>query len=398
MRQFAALYIVVAIAFASQQALNPVLAPLAREISLPEWQIGLVISSAAVVVVLTSVAWGRAASSRGPRRVLVPAFAAATTAMAVFAIAAIAALAGALSPEAAFVVFLLFRGLLFGAALAAVGPTVQAVIAARTPPGAARVEAIAGIGAAQGSSIVLGAAAGAALGALDVRAPLIVIPVLLLVGMFLAVRTIPARQEGVDQIPAARVSVGDARVRDFLIAGFLLYSALGFVQLLIGFLVVDRFLLTPSAATAFTGLALVSAGIGVILAQAALVPRLDWPPRRLMIVGSAIAAASVLCLALVLPLWLTVGVVGVVGLGIGLAAPGFTAGATLRASAHEQGAIAGLTGAVIASSFIVAPTLSTAIYALNPIASFLVAAVLLIAVTVLAALSPSIRATSQGFG
>lgn len=69
--QFAPLYILVAVAFASQQTLNPVLAPLARQTGLAEWQIGLVISAAAVMVVATSVAWGRSATRFGPRLVLV---------------------------------------------------------------------------------------------------------------------------------------------------------------------------------------------------------------------------------------------------------------------------------------------------------------------------------------
>lgn len=398
MRSFAVLYVLVAVAFASQQALNPVLAPLARETQLAEWQIGLIISSAAVMVVATSVFWGRTATRVGPRPVLLIAFSVAAGAMGLFAVAALAVIDSLITTELAFVLFLVSRGLLFGAALAAVGPTVQAVVAARTAAGPARVAAIAGIGAAQGASIVLGAAAGAALGALGLLVPLVVIPVVLAVGALMVVLAVPARESAVDNTPAAKVSLADPRVRGFLLAGFLLYSALGFIQLLIGFVVVDRFELASSTATAFTGIALAAAGVGVIIAQAVLVPRLKWKPRRLMIVGSTVAALIVATLIAPLPLWITVTVVGLAGLSIGLAAPGVTAGATLRANAGEQGAIAGLTGAVIASSFIVAPTLSTALYAVAPVLSFSVASVLLLAATAVATLSRGVRDSDRAFG
>ena len=45
--------------YLGQMTLAPVAAPLAREIRLEEWQVGVTISLAAVMVVLTSQVWGR---------------------------------------------------------------------------------------------------------------------------------------------------------------------------------------------------------------------------------------------------------------------------------------------------------------------------------------------------
>ena len=42
------------LAYLGQTTLNPVIAPLSREVGLDEWQIGLTISVAAVMVVFTS--------------------------------------------------------------------------------------------------------------------------------------------------------------------------------------------------------------------------------------------------------------------------------------------------------------------------------------------------------
>lgn len=56
------------LAYLGQTTLNPVIAPLSREVGLAEWQIGLTISVAAVMVVLTSQSWGVDPSPGGASR------------------------------------------------------------------------------------------------------------------------------------------------------------------------------------------------------------------------------------------------------------------------------------------------------------------------------------------
>lgn len=45
--------------FTAQQSLTPVLAPLAREVGLPDVALGIVMTVAAVLFALSSLAWGR---------------------------------------------------------------------------------------------------------------------------------------------------------------------------------------------------------------------------------------------------------------------------------------------------------------------------------------------------
>ena len=59
-------------AFTAQQALAPVLAPLAREVGLAEVAIGAVMTVAAVVFTATALVWGRAVDRFGHRPVLSP--------------------------------------------------------------------------------------------------------------------------------------------------------------------------------------------------------------------------------------------------------------------------------------------------------------------------------------
>lgn len=97
----------VLIVYVGQMTLSPIIAPLSRRLGMPEWQLGVTISAAAGVQ-------------------------------------------GLLAGTVFFLLFVLLRGIGFGAAIAAVPPTAQAYVAEFTPEGPARVKGMAGIGAVPG--------------------------------------------------------------------------------------------------------------------------------------------------------------------------------------------------------------------------------------------------------
>ena len=59
------------------------------------------------------------------------------------------------------------------------------------------------------------------------------------------------------------------------------------------------------------------------------------------------------------------------GLGFGMVRPGYAAAASLSVDPHEQGAIAGLTGATSGAGFIFGPMIATALYRVHPSAPYL---------------------------
>ena len=67
-----------------------------------------------------------------------------------------------------------------------------------------------------------------------------------------------------------------------------------------------------------------------------------------------------------------------VGLGMGMAAPGFISAASMAVEPKEQGAVAGLTSAGPALGFIVGPTLGAALYQWNSILPYSVTTLLFI--------------------
>ncbi|MBO1902985.1 MFS transporter [Leucobacter weissii] len=386
---------IVFLAYLGQMTLNPIIAPLSREVGLAEWQIGVTISVAAVMVVISSQFWGRRSQSWGRKPVLVAALALATAAMALFAGVAAAGMSGLLTGAALFALFVLLRGFGFGTAIAAIPPTAQAYIADVTPDEPTRVKGMAGIGAVQGVAMVAGAVVGGALAGLGLIVPIVVVPLLLAVGVTLVafrLRREP-RQELVADPP--RISPRDPRVWPFLLAGFGMFTALGFVQVITGFIVQDRLALGAEQTGLVTGGALLAAGIGMVVAQGVIVPRSGWSPATLLRVGSSVALLGFALLAPDGGAWLLVVSILLIGLGLGIAMPGYTAGPTLLMRREEQGGLAGLVGATNGLTFVVAPTASTALYGLWPPLPIIVGGAIMAAVAVFVLLHPRFRAVAR---
>lgn len=352
----------VLLVYLGQMTLNPIIAPLSREVGLAEWQVGTTISTAAVMVVLTSQVWGRRSQSLGRKPVLVAAFALALASMVLFALVSWLGMMGAITGTVLFALFVALRGVGFGTAIAAVPPTAQAYIADVTSDEKTRVKGMAGVGAVQGIAMIGGSVIGGALSALGLLAPLVAVPLLLVVGLVLIVVRL-RREPRHELIEApARVSPLDARVWPFLVAGFGMFTALGFIQVITGFIVQDRLGLDAAATGLVTGGALLAAGVGMIVAQGVFVPRSGWAPPALLRAGSAVAFVGFAGLVVDAGVVLLFASILAIGLGLGIAMPGYTSGPTLLVSREEQGGLAGLIGATNGLTFVIAPTAGTALY------------------------------------
>lgn len=382
------------LAYLAQMTLNPIIAPLSREVGLAEWQIGVTISVAAVMIVLTSQFWGRRSQSWGRKPVLVFAFTLAVVTMALFALVAFWGMNGAIGGTVLFLLFVLLRGIGFGSAIAAVPPTAQAYIADVTTDEQARVKGMAGVGAVQGIAMIAGSVVGGVLSAFGLITPLIVVPFLLLAG--LSVVAFRLRRETRTELieKPARVRPFDTRVWPFLVAGFGMFTALGFIQVITGFIVQDRLHLAAAQTGLVTGGALLAAGVGMVTAQAVIVPRSGWTPPTLLRVGGLTALVGFGLLIVDLGAVALFAAILIIGLGLGVAMPGYTAGPTLLVRRDEQGGLAGLIGATTGLTFVVAPTLGTTLYGVWPALPIIIGAVIMGLVTLFVWVHPRFRQTA----
>ncbi len=381
--------------YLAQMTLNPIIAPLSREVGLAEWQIGITISAAAMMIVTTSQLWGRRSQSWGRKPVLIAAFSLAVSTMILFAVVAQLGMAGILTGAVLFVLFVLLRGIGFGIAMAAVPPTAQAYIADVTQDEASRVKGMAGVGAVQGVAMVAGSVVGGLLAAGGLMVPLVAVPVLLTAGLLLVI--VRLRREPQTALVASPVKVSpfDTRVWPFLLAGFGMFTALGFIQVITGFIVQDRLGLDSRSTGLVTGGALLAAGIGMVVAQVVIVPRSAWSPITLLRVGAAVALLGFGALVADGGAVLLFAAILLIGLGLGIAMPGYTAGPTLLVSREEQGGLAGLIGATNGLTFVIAPTLATVLYSNSAVLPVIIGTGVMLLVLLFVLLHPRFRASSR---
>jgi MFS family permease len=370
------IYLAVFGAYTGQQILTPILPPLARELSLSEFQYGLVMSVSAAVVALISPVWGRRADVWGRKSLLVFGLFGAAGGLAAFALFVHLGLSGAVTPVVVFVLLMLARGLLFGGSLAAVPVAAQAYVAdVTTGDDEARVKGIARVGAALGLALVLGPGIGGLLGDFGAMPALVTAPVLLaLVACAVWAWLPPERRQRTSRAKPPRLSPLDPRIRPHLVAGVGIYLSTSLLQTSIGFLLQDRLELSSQETVELAGMTLLAGGLPMLVVQGLLIPRLRWTPQRLMRVGVPLTAVAfvVMCAADSLPVFLIATVVS--GTGHSLAIPGYNSALSLSVEADEQGGVAGLAASANAITMVLGPLAATALYQASPVLPFAVGA------------------------
>ena len=392
--------------YVAQNMLNASIAPLARALGLAEWVVGLAVSAAALSVTLLSQFWGRRSVAWGRRRVLLASLSLALVAGILFSLAVALRSAGLLGAGTAAAVIVLARGPFFGAAVSAIPPTGQALVAEITPDEAGRVAGMSAFSGAIQLSIVVGSVLSSLLGSWSILAPVWATPVFVLIALAVAATFLPRDEvrtgDDDEHSPASsarshaalppRLSWADGRVLPWIGSAFGMFFAAGVVQIVIGFVVQDRLGITPEEAVPFTAVMLLANAAGAMLPQLVVVPRLGWRPRRLVRTGVSTALVCLAVLALAPTLWLMVAATFCVGLAHGLVGPGYSAGGSLAVSAREQGAVAGVLNASAALTWIFAPVTATALYGWHPAAPFVLALTVLGVSAGIAWWCPALRA------
>ncbi|WP_441787637.1 MFS transporter [Leifsonia sp. 2MCAF36] len=360
-----------------QQMVNPVLAPLARELGITELALGLVMAVGASGVVFASGFWARRALVWGHRPVLLISLLGAASGLAVFAVVAQLGLDHALPAPLPFTLVVLSRGLLFGLAWAAAPATAQSYIARTTTGSAERVRGMSMFGAAQGLGLAVGPAVGGVLSAGGLLLPMYMAPVVLLLIAAVLLFALPGGSSQVSDAAPARVRILDRRIWPFLLIGFGLYLSITVVLMTLGFLLQDRVHVSEAQVGLQTGLVTLAGAAFIVIVQILIVRRLAWPPHRLIRIGCLVMLGGTITVALAsTALWLALGV-ALMGAGLGFGMPGVSAAPSLRASAAEQGSVAGLVTATVAVTFVLGPLVGDGLYEVGSSAPYIACVVLL---------------------
>lgn len=168
----------------------------------------------------------------------------------------------------------------------------------------------------------------------------------------------------------------------FLVAGFGMLTALGIIRVVTGFLVHDLLALDADMTASSPAGRCWRPASGWCSPRASSCRARGGHPPTLLRVGTCLGAMGFALLAVDGGLVLIVISVTMIGMGIGIATPGYTAGPTLLMNREEQGGLAGLIGATNGLTYVVSPTAGTAMYGLSPILPIAVGGAILVAVLV----------------
>lgn len=346
-----------------------VLPPLAREIGISEFRVGLIFMVSAICWVFLGPRWGRASDGRGRKPFILTGLAGFAFSTAVFGASLKLGLAGLISGMPLYLL-LVFTRALYGAIGSAGPPAAQAYIADRTSA-EDRTAGMASFSAAFGLGAMLGPGFGAAAAVLGPVAPFFAMAGLAaamatMVFFYLPERTQPTRRER-----RVNIKLTDPRLRPFLIfgVGFGVVNAIPIQT--VGFYFIDRLGFSTEMAPQVVGVGLMAGAMASLFSQLVIVQRFRLPPRLLMRIAPALIVAGH---ALI---WLTADLGPVIfgmmlgGFGAGLAIPGYNAAASLAVEADEQGAALGLSHSAGASGFIISPMVAFSLYAIAPQAPYI---------------------------
>lgn len=409
---FLLFFSLMAIGAGNTMLIAAVIPPLIRDLGLPDWMAGAIFSLSALCWSLSSPFWGKRSNVWGRRRVMALGLAGYSVSMALLFLASWAAVSHLLTGTFAIFACLALSRTMFGLVGSGANPAAQAYVADRTTPQERQSE-IAFITSGFSLGTIVGPAFAAMLvTTLGILSPMIITCALAALMSFLLYKFLPENRAPVADAVRAKIIPGAAglwrarNVYPFLVFAICLSLVTGILTQVFPFIVIDQLHLCPrevlqGAASpdgkfecgrrvaGYTGPAFMVSAMAVMLSQLALIPLLKLRNRTLMICGCAPLLVGALLLfsvmrlpggpdqiGLIYPILITAQFF--IGLGQGLARPGFSSGASLAVSPQLQGNVAGLVISANGMGFIVTPFLGLALYQFvaRPLPFILVSALL----------------------
>jgi len=371
-----------------------VVGPLVRSLGLSEWHAGLSVTAAGVLWMLTARRWGTLSDRVGRRRVLLTGlivFAAIYLLMAVALDAALQSTWGVLVCALLVIVPRALAGVFY----AAIPTTTMAWIADEIPP-QARASAMAKLGGANAIGMVFGPAAVGWIAFHNLAWALYAaaaMPLVALVAVALRLPYRPPVNGAASAKPGAAAGQGgvmptwrDPRLRLPVWTAGLSMVSVSMGQVVVGFFAIDRLDLSPEEGARVAGLALTAVGGGLLCAQTLVVRMKSIPPTRWIALGTLLSAIGFASSMLVAQEWHLLAAYALAAFGMGFVFPSFQALAANSVQAHEQGAAAGTVSSMLGLGTVVGPMIGTVLYRLWPDAPYLLIGMVLLGLSLAAAL------------
>ncbi|HIK69807.1 MAG TPA: MFS transporter [Pseudomonadales bacterium] len=357
--------------------LFPLLAPIGREMALSEFQITSIIGCSALTVFLASPFWGRVSDRWGRKRVLLIGLFGFSAGTFVFNWVLSLGLNGLLTGSSLYIALLVTR-ILHAAVMSATMPAATAYMADITTT-ATRIKGMGATGAANNLGAILGPAI-SGLAVFSLLMPLWLMAVIAFFNGLFVWRYLPESPNPIkpkSELPTP-VRYSDPRILPFIVVGVFMFMGFALVQQTMGFRFQDALGLSASETAKTLGIAMMFSAAASLFAQGFIVQRLNVQPFFLLKLAIPLLVIAFLLMAIFeTRAWLTIAMI-IQGFAMGLAGPGFMAGASLAVKNTEQGSVAGVAASCGPLGFTFGPLLGGVLYQINPILPYSCAATIYI--------------------
>lgn len=344
--------------------LFPVLAPLGRELGLQDFQITSIISISSLTVFLSSPHWGRLSDRYGRRRVMLIGVFGFSMGTIIFNTVLNLGLSGWLLGTPLFICLIVAR--VTHASLMSAGMPAATAYMADITDVSNRTKGMGAAGAANNIGSILGPAL-AGLAVISLLAPLWTIAVFAFLNGLFILKFLPESPHNPSEHrPVRRLRYSDPRILPFVIVGVCMFTGFALVQQTMGFRFQDVLGLGPGETAQTFGLAMMCTGAASLFAQLVIIQKLDIKPFTLLRLAMPILIIAFTLMTFVETQLLLTLAMTFLGFGMGLAGPGFMAGASLAVSPAEQGSVAGVAGSCGPLGFTIGPFIGGLMYQYNP--------------------------------
>ncbi len=375
-----------------QSMLFAILPPAAREIGISPFQVSLIFATSASIWVFVSPMWGRRSDVWGRRPVILIGLLGFALSMTLLATAMKIGLAHLLPVLLVYPLMIAARSV-FALMGSGTGPASQAYVADRTSP-SERTAGVALMSAALGVGQTVGPGVGALLAVLGVLAPLYFSAGLAVVSALAIWFFLPEDGPPIDKSTGRppRMSFRDHRIVPFLLVAASLQAVRSTTVITLAFFLQDALKLNARETVQYSGIGFVALALAGLFAQLVVVQRFQPSARTMIRAGIPFALAAFVLFSAGSGFALYVLALVLLGIGLGLVRPGNAAAASLSVGAHEQGAVAGLTGAIGVIGNVFGPMLGTSLYQYRHTAPYLLNATVMAVALVFVFAHPRLRA------
>jgi len=380
-RSLDVLFLTILFVALSQGSVYALLPPIGRELGLSDGAIGSVVGASALVAFLSTSFLGQRIARAGARIALLAGVLGCALSLLMFAAVTGVAMHGYLSSQAFLAALIISRGLVFGLFFGVTIVGMFAYAAEITNGAKQRIQGVTAVQTANSVGQIAGPAIGGLLAASGFLVALVALPALSLSGFALAARALPESTPAAEARSISRqaVSARDPRVFRHLVALFIVQIPYAVMQMTTAFIVQDRFNLTAAQTARYSGAALSAFFVSAVFSQLFLVRRLGMALGPLLRLGCGIAGIALVGIVFAGSLLHFYALLGVLGLGMGIAQASATAAPSLAVAPSEVGSVSGLMGASVTLAFAVGHALGATLYSRSDALPYLLASLLLFA-------------------